>query len=131
MNARKIMIADGDITFSERLETYLQAQGYFVRTRETGPKALALMKDEWFDLLVLSLSLQGEMDGFSLLKEIKKDPELSRIPVLVSANKPGMRELMKDMGIEIFLEKPFKPDVIVEKIGGLLDAGKHQDFDKI
>jgi len=131
MEASKILIVEGDMTLSEVLETRLGDQGYIIKIHRTGSKALEELRRHWVDLVIVSITLQGGMDGFGFLKEIKKDEELAKIPVLVSSSKPGMREVFEGLGIDGFFEKPFSMDDFQEKIKEVLMEKRQIDIDKI
>ncbi|MFC1480257.1 response regulator [Candidatus Omnitrophota bacterium] len=131
MKASKILILEGDTTLSMLLGTRLGDQGYIIKTHRTGRKALKELKRQWVDLLIVSINLQGEMDGFGFLKEIKKDKELSKIPILVSSSKPGMKGMFEELGIDGFFEKPFSVDVFQKKVEKVLTKKRQLNIDKI
>lgn len=131
MNAGKILVVEGDMMWSEVLGSRLEGQGHTVMTHATGAKALEELRKQWVDLLVIAIVLQGEMDGFTLLKEIKKDRDLSRIPVLVSAEKPGMRDVFEKLGIEAFFVKPYSIDRFQDKVEEVLARKRQVDLDRI
>jgi len=107
MKTGKILIVEGDMSFSGVLQTQLREKGYVVRAQSSGEKALEQLKREWVDLIIVSTNLQGEMDGFRFIKEVKKDKDLSKIPILMGSSKPGIRKVVEKLGVEGFLEKPF------------------------
>ena len=107
MKTGKILIVEGDMSFSGVLQTQLREKGYVVRAQSSGEKALEQLKREWVDLIIVSTNLQGEMDGFRFIKEVKKDKDLSKIPILMGSSKTGIRKVVEKLGVEGFLEKPF------------------------
>ena len=131
MNAGKILIVEGDMTLSEVLGSRLEGLGHTIMTHQTGAKALEELRKQWVDLLIISINLQGEMDGYSLLKEIKSEKDLARIPVLVSASKPGMREVFEGLGIDAFFEKPYSLDDFQKKVEEVLLKKRQVDLDRI
>jgi DNA-binding response OmpR family regulator len=131
MNTGKVLIVEGDLSLSGLLQNRLKDKGYDVHSRNTGEKALEELKKEWVDLLIISTNIQGEMDGFSLIKEIKKDVSLAKIPILVDSDKPGIKEVIESMGIDGFIEKPFDINELTGKVEHILTHKKKNDTDKI
>lgn len=92
-----------------------------------GHEALAKLKDHWVDLVISDLYMP-EMDGFELLRQMKGDPLLSEIPVLVVSTESREAKLQEiyEMGVKGFIHKPFRPetvrDLILSCLGGNTDA---------
>lgn len=107
MAQEKILIAEADLSLSQLLKTRLEAMGYLVRCVRTGHEALSLLKNEWFDLVLTSVVLQGGMSGYQLFKQIKKNKEFARIPIAVQSSKSAMREMFEQMGVKAFFIKPY------------------------
>jgi CheY-like chemotaxis protein len=86
---------------------------YEVIDYENGLKALEGLKGYVPDLILLDISLP-EMDGAEVLREIRKTPELTRVPViaLTAHAMAGDRERFLGMGFNDYLTKP----IIDEKI---------------
>ncbi|UCD16033.1 MAG: response regulator [Candidatus Omnitrophota bacterium] len=120
MVKERILIVDGDITFSEMLQTRLQARGYMVDSVRRADKALDILNTEWVNLIVLDVSLQEGMSGYHLFKEIKSRKEFSKIPVVVHCSKPGMKHLFEEMGAETVFLKPYSVEVFLNKIKDIL-----------
>ncbi len=90
-----------------------------------GEKALALIQVEKPDIIVLDIMMPN-MDGYELLQEIKSNPELEDIPVLIfSALKTEKSEQkVYELGADGFIVKPIDPKRMVEQIGKILDRKK-------
>jgi DNA-binding response OmpR family regulator len=131
MKTGKILLVEGDLTLSGVLQTQLREAGYVVGVQSAGEKALEELKREWVDLLIVSTNLQGEMDFYRFIKEIKNNNELSKIPILVDSSKPGIRKAVEKLGIEGFLEKPFTVDDFKKKVEEVLDKKGQLNFDRM
>jgi trehalose/maltose hydrolase-like predicted phosphorylase/CheY-like chemotaxis protein len=116
----KVLIVDGDMTWGEKLADRLHEEGFQARTVSKGEDALDILKREWMDMVLLSIKLRGEMDGFHLIKTLKEDPGLSRIPVVMESDKPGMKDVFLDLGAEGFFIKPCSLDDIIKKTKKIL-----------
>ena len=80
---KPVLIVEDDFVNRELLNAYLQ-QEYEILCAETAEEALRIIhgNSETLSLVLLDLNLPG-MKGLDLLREIKKDIDLSRIPVIV------------------------------------------------
>jgi DNA-binding response OmpR family regulator len=131
MKTGKILIVEGELTLSNMLQTQLRDKGYVVDAQQTGEKALEELKREWVDLLIVSTNLQGEMDGFRFIKEVKKDKELVGIPILMASSKPGIKQVVEKLGVEGFLEKPFTVEDLRKRVEEILDRKGQVNIDRM
>lgn len=107
MVKKHILIVDGDITHSERLKRNLETADFIVEAVYKGNDALMLLKKQWVDLIILSITLQGITNGIQLLQELKENEEYQQIPVIVQSNKVNMEEITKNIGATMFITKPY------------------------
>ena len=77
---KKVLIVDDDPAILDTARMYLDAQ-YEVITKLSGKECLEYLKNNLVDLMILDIVMPG-MDGIELLKEIRKDNRLKKIPVL-------------------------------------------------
>ncbi len=90
-----------------------------------GREALAQLRCEWVDLIMTDINMP-EMDGEELLLEVRKDPTLQTIPVLVvSTDRSEARvQQMMAIGADGYVSKPFMPAALSEEIHRLLGGGE-------
>ena len=80
---QRIAIVDDNAQVRQLIRRILQAQGeYALYEAEDGSKGIKLIRDEKPDLVILDL-MMPELDGFGVLDEMKSDPDLASIPVVV------------------------------------------------
>ncbi len=123
---KKILIVDDDPDFVEAVTMILRPKKFEVVTAYNGKEGLEKVKAERPDLIVLDV-MMPEKDGYAVCKELKSDPQWSRIPVLlltgVVSHIPTTR-YTQEMGMETeaddYLEKPVEPQVLVKRIEVLL-----------
>ena len=77
-----VLVVDDDPVTRLMLTGSLEQQGHDVRAAEDGSKALALMRTESFDVVLLDV-LMPQMDGYGVLEHLKGDPDLRHIPVVM------------------------------------------------
>jgi two-component system response regulator (stage 0 sporulation protein F) len=107
MVKKHILIVDGDITHSERLKRNLETAHYIVKAVYRGNDALIILKRHWVDLIILSITLQGTMNGIHLLQELKEHKDYKAIPVIVQTSKISMEKIAKNLGAALFITKPY------------------------
>jgi len=129
---RKILVVDDDPDILDALTMILESQGYQVVTARDGIEALANLKAENPDLLILDL-LMPKMDGFAVCKELQ-DPRWSKykdIPILILTSvreEASSRRYELETGLELdvddYVEKPVSPDTLIERVGKLIKKRK-------
>jgi two-component system, cell cycle response regulator DivK len=83
----------------------------------SGRQGLETAKAALPDLIILDIQLP-EMDGYTIARELKKDPVTSRIPIVAvtSYAMAGDRERVLAAGCEGYIEKPINPDTFMDEI---------------
>src|SRR3990167_7978165 len=84
-NKKKVMIVEDDEHISKVYEIKLAKEGYTTSLAVDGDEAVAKITSEKPDLLLLDLMIPKK-DGFGVLEDIKKFPDLAGIPVIVLSN---------------------------------------------
>ena len=79
---RTILVVDDSLTTRTLEKSILEAHGYRVVLALDGMEALARMRDSLPDLVISDVQMP-RLDGFGLLEQIKKDPRLARVPVII------------------------------------------------
>ena len=77
-----ILVVDDECTVRSLLHDVLEIEGYSVREAEDGPTALSDMHERRPDLVILDV-MMPRMSGIEVLTEIRQDPELEHLPVLM------------------------------------------------
>ena len=121
MKRERVLVIDGDINLLEVLKTRLEAIGYLVDCTSSGNEALDILETRWVDFIVLSIVLQGGMNGYHLFKEIKEKKRLSKIPIIVQSSKSGMKRTFERMGATAFFVKPYSVNVFLRRIRNIID----------
>jgi DNA-binding response OmpR family regulator len=124
----EILVVDDDPDIREVAGIILETQDYKVLTATNGVEALAMLRQEKPDLMILDL-LMPKMDGFAVCKELQ-DSRWSRfhdmpIMILTSVQQEASRrryELETGLEMEVadFIEKPLVPDVLIKRVAKLI-----------
>ena len=118
----KILLVDDDIDFVESTKIVLESKPYEVIIAHEGDEALRKARETNPDLILLDVIMPVK-DGFTAAEQLKKDPQLSKIPTLMltsfSARRgetaiPVSRGLTLD--VEDYIEKPVSPEELLARV---------------
>jgi len=113
----KILVVEDDPSVRGLLQTLLSAEGYDVVTASDGLAGLVKATSSPPALVLLDL-MMPDLGGVRVLEEMREDPELADIPVIVVTGKvdavPGMRSLLGEDNV--FL-KPFAVGELLARVG--------------
>jgi diguanylate cyclase (GGDEF)-like protein len=114
---RTILIVDDEMIEREILGAMLSDQ-YHILYAENGASALGIINKEKMKLsLVISDLHMPELDGYSLLKIIRSDAELRRIPVIMLTSEKCAEVESLQLGASDFISKPYEaPDVVRARV---------------
>jgi two-component system alkaline phosphatase synthesis response regulator PhoP len=125
----KILLVDDDPVFVEATKTVLESK-YKVVTALDGDEGLAKAKKEKPDLILLDIIMPTN-DGFHVCKQIKSDPKLAKIPVIMLtsfAQHRGETKIPVSAGLELeaegYIDKPVSPDALLKQVGAMLKKKK-------
>ena len=122
----KILLVDDDKDFVEATRLVLESKPYEVITAYDGSEGLRQAKKEKPDLIILDVIMPIK-DGFNAAEELKKDPELNTIPVIMLtsfADRVGETTLSVSQGLtldtEDYIDKPVSPQELLKRVDKLL-----------
>jgi twitching motility two-component system response regulator PilH len=117
---QRILIVDDSPTERYYLTDILVKHGYSVSTAENGEEAMARIRADKPELILMDVVMPGS-NGFQVTRAIARDPELQDVPVIICSSKDqetdriwGMRQGARD-----YLVKPVNPAELLEKINAL------------
>lgn len=117
---QQILLVDDSDDLRSLYATVLEMEGYEVRTAIDGQAALEVCVDYSPDLLITDLSMP-RMDGFALIRALKQEAGLLQLPVLLITAYQDVREKwLKPLGVDLLLEKPIDPEMLVQAVEILL-----------
>jgi signal transduction histidine kinase/CheY-like chemotaxis protein len=109
-----VLIIDDDKATHDLLERELSEEGYRVLHAGGGREGLKLAKAARPDVITLDI-IMPDLDGWSVLKALKDDPELSEIPVVLITIM-GDRDMGFALGAADFINKPLDRDALVQAV---------------
>ncbi|QGY39872.1 response regulator [Pseudodesulfovibrio cashew] len=121
MSAQKVLVVEDHRDTRELLKYNLASAGFDVAVAEDGQGGLNLAAAFKPDIVLLDLMMPG-MDGLETCRQLKSDPSLSRIPVIMLTAKG--EEVDKIVGLELgaddYVVKPFSPRELILRIKAVL-----------
>lgn len=120
-----VLVVDDDAGNRDLLARRLARQGFEVLTAEDGTQALGIARKFSVDLVLLDMIMPG-MGGDGVLRELKGDPKLRDVPVIMLSALDEMDSVVRCilMGAEDYLAKPYNPVLLRARINACLE--KHR-----
>jgi len=119
---KTILIVEDDTILRDLISQKLKKANYDIVEAVDGEEGLKKAKEKKPDIILLDLILPG-IDGFGVLEQIKKDPNIDKIPVVILSNLGQKEEIEKGMNLgatDFLIKAHFTLSEIVEKIKTIL-----------
>ena len=120
LEPRVVVLAEQDVDIRDLVQIVLEALDLEVVAVTDGPQALAACRQHRPGLLLLDVALRG-LDGVEVCRQVRSDPELRDLPVLLMTSRATAESVAAGMaaGASAYLIKPFGPIELREVIGDL------------
>ena len=117
----RILAVDDTPESLEILRVRLEANNYEVVTASDGEEGLAMANELRPDLILLDV-MMPKLDGISVVRALKKSPELRSIPVILVTAKSDTRDVVEglDAGGDDYLTKPFEHSALLARVRSML-----------
>jgi phosphoserine phosphatase RsbU/P len=127
--AAHVLIVDDLEVNRDLLARRVQRLGHSIAFAASGREALACMRAARFDLVLLDITMP-DMDGYEALAQIKADPLLAGIPVVMVTAIDGVDSVVRclELGAEDYITKPFNPVVLKARIESSLNKKRVADL---
>jgi len=120
---KTILVVEDDTILRDLISQKLKKDNYEIVEAIDGEEGLKKAKEKKPDIILLDLILPG-IDGFGVLEQIKKDPEIAKIPVVILSNLGQKEEIEKGMSLgatDFLIKAHFTLSEIVVKIKKILE----------
>lgn len=127
-NQKVIVLIEDEKIISQLLVKKLEAAGYAVQTADDGQAGILLVKKLNPDLILLDMMLP-QVDGFGVLKALRNENIIPRIPLIIISNsgQPIEVDRARDLGARDYLIKVnFDPQDVVTKVRQIFDPARAQ-----
>jgi len=127
-NNKKILIVEDDSFVLDIYQTKLSQEGYTVIEAKNGVEGMKILEKEKPDLILLDI-VMPYMDGIEVLKKIKENKELNKIPVILLTNLSQKEEINVGLGLgasDYLIKSHFTPSEVMDKIKIYLSKDKKE-----
>jgi len=122
----KFLVVDDFSTMRRIIKNLLHDLGYpNVTEADDGKTALPMLQAGSFDFLISDWNMPG-MSGLDLIKAVRSDEKLKKIPVLMLTAEAKREQIIEaaQAGVNGYVIKPFTAETLKEKLDKILGAGK-------
>ena len=123
MAGKKILVVDDEVMLVNLLQMRLEANGYEVEVAYDGQEGLSKTVRTRPDLIILDINMEG-MDGYTMLKELRKKTGIKDTKVIMLSASGKMREIFEKEGISDYITKPFDADDLLTRVAEVIKGGK-------
>lgn len=124
MTKHTVLIVEDEKDIRELLAYHLEREGFTTLQADNGQSALELAKSEKPDIILLDIMLP-DTDGLSVCRQLKRDPILSGVPIIMATAKG--EEIDRIVGLELgaddYIVKPFSMREVVLRVKAILRRG--------
>ena len=112
--SKRILIVDDEEVIRKFLKIHLTKLGYEVTEAEDGQKAIEKIGGGKFDLIICDVMMPNK-NGWEVIKEVKSNPELNEIPIILLTAKNDDVDMFKgyELGANYYMTKPFTKDQLL------------------
>ncbi|NMX90018.1 MULTISPECIES: Hpt domain-containing protein [unclassified Pseudomonas] len=112
-----VLVVDDSVTVRKVTSRLLERNGMNVLTAKDGIDAIALLEEHTPDLMLLDIEMP-RMDGFEVAIQVRNDPRLKRLPIIMITSRTGQKHRDRAMaiGVNDYLGKPYQESVLLESI---------------
>ena len=116
-----ILLVEDDPLSARLVDLILKSEGHQVIMVQDGLRGLEIAQNTSLDLILLDLMLPG-IDGFEVLRRLRADPNTANVKVVVVSAKsqPADKERAAELGIDVYLTKPYRKIELLEVVRSLL-----------
>jgi two-component system chemotaxis response regulator CheY len=129
--AYNVLIVDDSATMRALIRKILVISGFDIGEYfegANGREALGILEDNWVDIILSDLHMP-EMDGTALVKALKNHQLWRNIPVVLITTeaRPEIITPFMNLGVQDYIQKPFRPETIRQKLTGILGEAHTPD----
>ena len=125
----RFLVVDDFSTMRRIIKNFLNDLGYAnVQEADDGNTALPILKGGKIDFLITDWNMPG-MPGLDLLKAVRADPALAKLPVLLLTAEAKREQIVEaaQAGVNGYVIKPFTAQILKEKLDKILQTRAAQD----
>lgn len=120
-----VMVVDDSLTVRKVTCRLLEREGCDVLIAKNGAEAVDILQETIPDVMLIDLEMP-KMNGFELIKKVRDNPATAHMPVIIISSRTAEkhRKIAKDLGVDVFLGKPYKEDELLDHLSDLIEKRK-------
>lgn len=115
MTKEKILVVDDDPDISMMIKMMLEYKGFSVAIADRAEIAEQMLPAGHFKLIIMDMLLSGA-NGVDVCMRLKKNPQLSKIPIIMISAHPNAKSVCINAGADDFIAKPFDMEDMLSAI---------------
>ncbi len=121
MPKSNVIVVEDDEDILELISYNLAREGFSVSGYLSGEEGLAQIRKQRPDIVLLDLMLPG-VDGLTVCKTIKSDPEVASVPIIMISAKGSESDIIRglELGADDYITKPFSPKILISRTRAIL-----------
>ncbi len=134
----KVLVVDDDPDFQEVHRVVLESRGFEVSAAYTAEEGLEKIRDEEPDLVILDVMLPDGYEGFEVARQVREELGLRDLPILILTSIHARKQVSYRFApdddwipVDVFLDKPVEPEMLVNKVVEMLGEGPRADEGKV
>ena len=129
---KRLLIVDDDPDFVAGIKAVLDAADYETDVAYNPKDGFAALRSKHYDVLLLDIMMGRGAEGVMMARKIRKEPSLRDLPILIITGIreqiaflfPGQAVHPHFVPMDELVEKPVEPELLLEKVGALLQAAE-------
>ena len=112
-----VMVVDDSLTVRKVTCRLLEREGCEILIAKNGSDALGILQETIPDVMLVDLEMP-KMNGFELIRRIRKNPKTTHIPIIIISSRTAEKhqKIAKDLGVNVFLGKPYKEEQLLSHL---------------
>ena len=129
----KILIIDDDPDLRYSLQLVLEGEGFEVEMAATGKEGVTKVLETEPDLVILDVIMEEDLEGFKVARALREEHNLVDLPILMLTAVHSVKKVpyrfspdSEYLPVDVFLDKPMEPDLLVETVQELLGERREE-----
>lgn len=130
MSKTRIIVCDNDLSLATVLTDYLASRNYEAEHLADGKELISVLHSSHYDLLLLDIQ-QETINGFQLLKDVRREYALLPVIILTAKNDRESQLRAFQWGCDDYVTKPFTMDILICRIEAILRRMRTQEENRL
>ena len=116
-----VMVVDDSITVRKVTSRYLSKHAIDVLVAKDGLDAVEQLREHTPDVMLVDIEMP-RMDGYELTSNVRSDPKLKHIPIIMITSRAGSkhRDRAMQLGVDLYMTKPYQEEELLKNINAML-----------